>query len=303
MGVVLGPTVSMDDRLAHALYVVPTPIGNLEDVTLRAIRVLGQATLILAEDTRHTRRLLEKYGIDTPMRPYHQHNKRAALESIMQALGEGDVALVSDAGMPSVSDPGFELIEAVVDAGLTVDVLPGASAAVTAVVGAALPAPGFLVLGFLPRKSGDRRRSLQALLPLPYSLVMYESPHRLVALLQDIERVLGDRRIVVARELTKMHQEYARGAVSDVLARFSEAAPRGECTIVVAGDSGSGAESDPNEREEALEEVRRRAAGGESRRVVFADVGARYNLRRAELYSAWLEARSSDDGDGPAETP
>lgn len=278
---------------------VPTPIGNLDDITLRALRVLREVRVILAEDTRHTRTLLRRHGIQTPMRPYHQHNKLRALEGVLVALAQGDVALVSDAGTPAVSDPGFELIAVAVERGVPVDVLPGPSAAITAVVGAAMPAPGFLVLGFLPRKVNARRERLAGVRALPYSLVVYEAPHRLLALLDDVAAVLGPRQVVVARELTKVHQEYVRGTVLEVRDRFEREPPRGECTVVIAGSM----ETDDDGVERALEEVRERAWRGELRQTVFADVSGRYRVRRADLYTAWEDARKPEErpagSDGP----
>lgn len=267
------------------LYVVPTPIGNLEDITLRALRVLADVSLVLAEDTRHTRKLLTHFDIRSRLLSYHQHNKRARLEAALQALDEGDVALVSSAGMPAVSDPGFELIEAAIAAGVTVDVLPGPSAVVTAVVAAALPAPGFVFLGFLPRRSSDRRERLGQVRDLPYSIVLYESPHRLVDTLRDLESVLGDRSGVAARELTKLHQEVVRGTVSELRRRYEGQAPRGEFTLVV-----SGAKPEPvNRVEEARAELRRRRIEGQEARRAVAEVAKTYGLSRNAAYQLWLE--------------
>lgn len=267
------------------LYVVPTPIGNLEDITLRALRVLGEVPLILAEDTRHTRKLLTRYDIKTRLVSYHQHNKRARLASALEALTTGDVALVSSAGMPAVSDPGFELIEAAVAAGVAVDVLPGPSAVVTAVVAAALPAPGFLFLGFLPRSSRERRLRLEQVRALPYSLVLYEAPHRLEGTLQDLLSALGDRLMVAARELSKLHQETVRGSVSDLAARYQHETPRGEFTLVVAG-----AEPEPVDHlDEARAELRRRSEDGQEARSAVAEVAKAYGLPRNVVYRLWLE--------------
>lgn len=250
--------------------------------------MLGDVSVILAEDTRHTRKLLSHYGIATPLLSYHQHNKRARVESILDRLRHQDVALVSNAGMPAVSDPGFELIQAVVNAGIDVDVLPGASAAITAIVAAALPAPGFLFAGFLPRRALDRRRRLGDLARLPYSLVLYEAPHRLLPLLQDLLSVLGDRELVLGRELTKLHQEIVRGTISEAIERYSAVQPRGEFTVVLAPFTPEPADVS----QEALEELRRRRSGGEEARIAVADVSARYGLSRNETYRLWVEAAS-----------
>lgn len=219
------------------LYVVPTPIGNLEDITLRALRVLREVTLIAAEDTRTTRVLLQHYDISTPMTSYHEHNKLVKLDRIFAALAAGDVALVSDAGMPGISDPGYELISAAIAAGYRVEPLPGPSAVTTALVGSGLPTDSFLYLGFVPRKAQARQTLLQAAAALPYTLVFYESPNRLLDTLAAVHTTLGDRQVCVARELSKLYEEYQRGAVADVLAHYRANPPRGEIVLLVAGAS------------------------------------------------------------------
>ncbi|MGH2448474.1 MAG: 16S rRNA (cytidine(1402)-2'-O)-methyltransferase [Chloroflexota bacterium] len=277
------------------LIVVPTPIGNLEDITLRALRVLRESPLILAEDTRHTRQLLRHFEIEGKLLSYHQHNKRERLGTVLRRLEETDVALVSNAGMPVVADPGFELVSAAIEAGIEVEVLPGASAVITAVVAAALPAPGFVFAGFLPRKSGDRRKRLGELAALPYSLVFYEAPHRLTELLEDIEAVLGDRSLVMARELTKLHEEVLRTTVSGLRARYREEEPRGEVTLVVAG-----ANPEPEDRRsEARDALRERALAGEGARTSVDEVSARFGMPRNEVYELWVQvSRGGQEGDG-----
>src|SRR5690606_18121109 len=185
------------------LYIVPTPIGNLEDITLRALRVLREAALIAAEDTRTTRVLLRHYDIATPLTSYHEHNKLAKLDSIFEALEEGDVALVSDAGTPGISDPGYELIGEAIQRGIRVEPLPGASALVTALVGAGLPTDSFIYLGFLPKKASARAEALREVATQRRTLVFYESPNRLLDTLAAVRDVLGERQVCVARELTK----------------------------------------------------------------------------------------------------
>lgn len=268
------------------LYVVPTPIGNLEDITVRALRVLREVSLVLAEDTRHTRKLLTHYSISVPLRSYHQHNKLAALHSIMETLQQGDVALVSDAGMPAIADPGFELIRAARESGVNVDVLPGASAVATAVVAAALPATGFLFVGFLPRRSGERRALLRDLSYLPYTLVAYESPHRLLQALADVGQVLAAREVVVARELTKVHQEVTRGTAEELIARFQREVPRGEITLLIAG----AADTEEDRTAEAMVELQRRARAGEDRRGAIDAVMLAYGISRNDAYRLWLKA-------------
>ncbi len=217
------------------LYVVGTPIGNLEDITLRALRVLRECALIAAEDTRRTRILLEHYGIHTPMISYFEHNELIRIPRILEALAGGDVALVSEAGMPGLSDPGYALIRAALDHGFPVVPIPGPSAPVTALVVSGLPADRFLFLGFLPRKPGERRRLLAEVALLPWTLVAFEAPHRLRESLQDILEILGDRPMAAARELTKVHEEVRRGSVREILEHFLRVEPRGEFTLVIAG--------------------------------------------------------------------
>ena len=217
------------------LFLVSTPIGNLEDITLRALRVLREAALIAAEDTRHIRRLLARYEIATPTLAYHEHNKLSRLDEVLTALANGDVALVSDAGTPAMSDPGFELVNACIAAGFPVVPIPGPSAPIAALVASGLPTDQFVYLGFLPRKGPDRRALLQSLADMPQTLVCFEAPHRIVAALEDMLTLLGDRRVVVARELTKLHEDFRRERISQALAYFADRRPRGEFTLVIEG--------------------------------------------------------------------
>jgi 16S rRNA (cytidine1402-2'-O)-methyltransferase len=217
------------------LYIVPTPIGNLEDITLRALRVLREVALIAAEDTRTTHILLQHYQITTPMTSYHEHNKLTKLDAIFDALLTADVALVSDAGTPGISDPGYELIAAALARGIRVEPLPGANAILPALVGSGLPADSFVYLGFLPRKDRALRDFLLTIAAEPRTLVAYESPNRLTDTLAVLLDTLGDRRICVARELSKKFEEFRRGTVSEVLTHFTEQLPRGEITLVIAG--------------------------------------------------------------------
>ena len=217
------------------LYVVGTPIGNLEDVSLRALRVLSEVDLIAAEDTRRTRKLLTRYEINTPLTSYHEHNKLTKLDELLSTLQQKDVALVSEAGMPGLSDPGYELIEAAIARGIPVVPVPGPSALITALVVSGLPTDSFLFLGFLPRRRKERRQLLASVARERRTLVAFEAPHRLRASLADLKAVLGDRRIAVARELTKMHEEVWRGSIGQALAHFEEKPPRGEFTLVIEG--------------------------------------------------------------------
>ncbi len=217
------------------LYLVPTPIGNLEDITLRALRILREVTLIAAEDTRTSRVLLQHFSITTPLTSYHEHNKFAKLDVIFDALESGDVALISDAGTPGISDPGYELIHAAIMRGITVTPLPGANAALTALIGSGLNTATFLFIGFPPRKQKLRRELLERLAHVPRTLIFYESPNRLTDLLTDIQAVLASRPVVVARELTKIYEEFQRGTAADLLARYTAHPPRGEIVVLIDG--------------------------------------------------------------------
>jgi len=208
------------------LYVVGTPIGNLEDVSLRALRVLSEVDLIAAEDTRRTRKFLTRYEINTPLTSYHEHNKLTKLDELVSTLQQKDVALVSEAGMPGLSDPGYELIEAAIARGIPVVPVPGPSALITALVVSGLPTDSFLFLGFLPRRRKQRRQLLASVARERRTLVAFEAPHRLRASLADLKDVLGDRRIALARELTKMHEEVWRGSLSQALAHFERTLPK-----------------------------------------------------------------------------
>jgi 16S rRNA (cytidine1402-2'-O)-methyltransferase len=219
------------------LYLVATPIGNLEDISARALRILAEVGLIAAEDTRHTARLLQRYNIQTPCLSYHEHNKLVRLERVLQALEQGDVALVSDAGTPALNDPGYELVQAVLSAGHQVSPIPGACAPIAALVSSGLPTDAFLYLGYLPRKRSERQRQLAQIMGLPYTLIFLEAPHRLLTSLEDLLATLGDRPIAVGRELTKLHEEIFRGSLSQAIQHFTQTPPRGEFTLVLSGDT------------------------------------------------------------------
>ena len=215
------------------LYVIATPIGNLEDISLRALRLLQEVKLIAAEDTRTTRHLLNAHNIKTPLTSYHEHSKRAKLDYLLNYLEKEDLALVSEAGMPGLSDPGYELIVAAIERGISVVPIPGASAVITALVVSGLPTDQFLYLGFLPRRKGQRQRLLSSIVDEPRTIVAFETPHRLRKALSDIEEILGNRRLSVCRELTKVHEEIFRGRVSQAREHFAE--PRGEFSLVIEG--------------------------------------------------------------------
>ncbi len=265
------------------LYVVATPIGNLEDISRRALRVLGEVKLIAAEDTRKTRRLLTTYDIKTPMTSYYEHNKQTKLEYILDCLKEGDVALVSEAGMPGISDPGYELIVAANQRGIPVVPIPGPSAVITALAISGLPTDRFIYIGFLPRKTNARRRTLESVAGETGTIIALESPHRLLAALNDIRLILGDRRIAVGRELTKLHEEVFRGTVSEAIAYFTE--PKGEFTLVIEG---KGEKGKPPLTEDVEKQLHQMYLSGATAKEAIAMVAGETGLSRKELYQAWL---------------
>lgn len=217
------------------LYLVATPVGNLEDITLRALRVLREADWIACEDTRQTRKLLERHGIDRPLISYHEHNERERSAELIGRLEQGaTVALVSDAGTPLVSDPGRELVRRCLELQIPAIPIPGPSAFVAALAASGLEIDEFLFIGFLPSRAGERRARLRDLAPERRTIVLYEAPHRLVQTLGDALEILGDRRAVVARELTKIHEEFVRGRISELADKYQHAAPRGEITLLIA---------------------------------------------------------------------
>jgi 16S rRNA (cytidine1402-2'-O)-methyltransferase len=217
------------------LYLVATPIGNLEDISPRAIRILKEAALIAAEDTRHTGKLLKHFEIETKLTSYFEHNKLNKLDLILDKLSNGDVALVSDAGTPAINDPGYELVRAALASGFDVVPVPGPSAPISALAVSGLPTDSFLYLGYLPHKTSERHKFMGEVASLPYTLIFLESPHRIVESLEDILSVLGDRKICVAREMTKMFEEYWRGNISSAVDHFKSQTAKGEFTLVVEG--------------------------------------------------------------------
>ncbi len=281
------------------LFVVSTPIGNLDDLTLRALRVLGAVRLIAAEDTRHTRKLLTHYGINTPAISYHQHNERVRLEPILAALVEGDVALVSDAGTPGVSDPGLELIRAALAAGYPVTAAPGPVAAIMALVLSGFDPARYCYLGFLPRQGNERRALLTQVADQPWPLVLYEAPHRLSALLADLRTVLGNRPCAVARELTKLHEQVVRGSLDTAIAHFTATAPRGEFTVVVDGapppDPTAVAGATADRTTASVAQVAALVAEGMSPRDAVQQVAAASGLPRRQVYNLWLASAAAAD--------
>lgn len=244
---------------------------------------MKQVDLIAAEDTRTTRRLLSAYDIKTPLTSYHEHNKRTKLAYIVDCLNEKDVALVSEAGMPGLSDPGYELIAAAIERGISVVPVPGASAVITALVVSGLPANQFMYLGFLPRRQGDRRRLLRSVADEPRTMVAFEAPHRLLKTLGDALEILGNRRVAVCRELTKVYEEVFRGKLSQAITHFAEV--RGEFTLVIEGR----ARQEEEIKEQIEKELRRLYRQGAGARQAVSQLSESSGISKKKLYQAWLK--------------
>jgi 16S rRNA (cytidine1402-2'-O)-methyltransferase len=274
--------------LAAGLHIVATPIGNLGDVTLRALATLAAANIVLAEDTRVTRRLLAHYGVSTPLEAYHEHNAERVRPAILARLEKGaKIALVSDAGTPLVSDPGFKLVEAALARGIHVTGLPGPSSVLAALMIAGLPTDRFFFEGFLPHKGAARRGRLAQLAAIPGTLVVFESPRRLAAMLEDAAAVLGERQAAVTRELTKLFEEVRRGPLTELAQAYAqEAAPKGEVVVVIAA---SGEDAAPARLMENLDERLANALEGHSLKEAVGRVAADTGLPRREVYARALE--------------
>ncbi len=281
------------------LQIVATPIGNLEDVTLRALRVLREADWILAEDTRRTRVLLDHFEIPVPATSLHAHNEAGRVERVLEALaGDRRVALVSDAGTPLVSDPGARLVKAVAAAGHDVEAVPGPSALVTALSVSGLATERVLFLGFLPRKRGARRRLLSDQQGRSETLVLFESPRRVVTTLDEIVEILGDRPVCLARELTKRHEEVLREAASALADRFRDTPPRGECTLVVAGASADEVKSAARWSDAEVEaRLRAGLSAGASVKDLSGEVASAAGRSRSEVYTLAVSLRRAIDSD------
>jgi 16S rRNA (cytidine1402-2'-O)-methyltransferase len=274
------------------LYIVATPIGNLEDVTLRALRVLGEAKLVLAEDTRRTRVLLDRHDVKATPVSLHAHNETSRIAKILAVLdAEGDVALVSDAGTPLISDPGDRLVAAVLEAGHEVAPVPGASALLSALSSSGLRTVPFTFVGFLPRRSGECERLLESLRDRTDTLVFFESPRRVAKTLTRLSSVLGDRAACAARELTKMHEEIARGTLSELASRFAEDA-RGEFTLVVEGAADTEASISTDELDEAIRVL---VAEGRSSREISDQLSPSAGLPKREVYARVLALKRAVD--------
>ena len=267
-----------------SLYLVATPIGNLEDITLRALRVLREVTLIAAEDTRTTRKLLTHHGIKQRLLSYNEHNAKARTPQLLSILAGADVALVSEAGTPGVSDPGYELTLAAIEAGFSVVPVPGPAAIIAALMVSGLPMRQFTFLGFLPRRSPERRRLFSSLADEPRTLVAFESPHRLCPTLEDIVSTLGDRRIAVCREMTKAFEEVFRGRIKEALAHFAE--PRGEFTLVIEG---AAAERQPIAENLVIDRLLQLKTQRLRSREAVRQVAAEFGLPHRQVYRIWVD--------------
>ena len=272
------------------LYIVATPIGNLEDITIRAVRILSEVGLIAAEDTRITRRILQRYDINVPITSYHQHNQLSKLPVLLKTLKERDIALVSDAGMPGISDPGCELVQAAAKEGNNVITIPGPSAVTSAIGVSGIKSDRFLFLGFLPRRPKHRKKLLESLAHEEYSLVIFEAPHRILGTLVALENLLGERLISVCRELTKIHEEIFRGKISEALSHFVH--PRGEFTLVIEGANKTNPKAALNTDVAAM--ILQLKEDGYSAKDSIVEIAKVANIPRREAYRHWLNASRRD---------
>jgi len=267
--------------LSGTLYIVATPIGNLEDITSRAVRVLREADLIACEDTRQTRKLLDRYGIAKPLTSYHEHNELSRSQELLRELQAGkNIALVTDAGTPLISDPGYRLVAGARQLGIAVSPIPGPGAFLAALSASGLPTDSFIFLGFLSPKKSQRRKALESWKALPATLVFYEAPHRIAETLQDIAEVLGAREVVLARELTKVHEEFLRGTAAEILEALKRRQPlKGEITLMVG--KGETAEPDEQPLENAVQQL---MDSGVPRMQALKTVARRRGLSKREVY-------------------
>ena len=275
--------------MSGSLYIVPTPIGNLEDITFRAVRVLKEVDLIAAEDTRHTQVLLNHYDIRTSVTSYHEHNERGKARELVEQLRQGrSIALLSDAGTPMISDPGYRLVVEAIRAGVQVIPLPGPSAVTAALSAAGLPTDRFGFEGFLPAKKSERRSALEALKKDTKTLVFYEAPHRLKETLADMAEIFEDREVAIGREISKVHEEFLRGALREILATVEQQTVRGEITLVVQGAT-SGA---PVSEEGVISEIRQLAENGMRVKEISELVGAHHGISKREVYRLALRVKN-----------
>ena len=270
------------------LFIVATPIGNLEDITQRALRVLREVDVIASEDTRHTRKLLNHFGIDTRTISYHEHNERQRAAELCELLESGkSVALVSDAGTPLISDPGFRIVTAAIDRGIAVVPVPGAAAFVAALMAAGLPTDQFFFAGFLPARANARRARFEEVRTVPATLVFYEAPHRISVALRDAVEILGNRQGAVGRELTKLHEEFARGTLNELAERFSATqTTRGEMVLIISGEpvDASKSTSERPAAEQLIERVNKLERDGLDSKDALKQAARELGMKRGEAY-------------------
>lgn len=272
------------------LYLCPTPIGNLEDITLRTLKVLKEADLIAAEDTRHTRKLLNHYQVKTPLTSFHEHNKAKKIPVLLERLLAGEtVALVSDAGMPGISDPGEELVREAIAHNIKVTALPGPSAVITALVASGLPPVPFTFLGFAPARGKKRKEFLAGALQEQKTVVFYEAPHRLQKMLGELAESDAERKVVVAREISKIHEEYVRGTVGEVYRHFSDREPQGECTVILAAADRPKKPREERSLEEVMEEL---LAMGLGNKEAAREAALRFGMSRREVYQRFFAKKN-----------
>lgn len=279
------------------LYLVATPIGNLQDISTRALAILSEVNLIAAEDTRHTRKLLTHYHISTPMVSYHEHNEQKQSEFLLDRLLRGEsIAVVSDAGMPAIADPGEEIVKQAVAKEIPVIPIPGPNAGLTALIASGLPAQPYLFLGFLPRTSSKRKKELANWVNIKATLICYEAPHRIVALLEDMLQVLGDRKVAVVRELTKRHEEWLRGQISECLVHMQSEGTRGEYTVIVSGAT----EHDQQywwNKLSVSEHVEHYIRNGWMKKEAIREVAKERSVPKREVYQTYHKYSESGKGD------
>ena len=274
-----------DRNVPGVLYIVATPIGNLEDLTFRALRILKEVDLIAAEDTRYSRRLLDHYGIKTPLTSYHEHNEQSKARQLVERMQRGEsIALISDAGTPVLSDPGHRLVREAIRSAILVSPVPGPSALVAALSASGLSIEPFAFEGFLPAKRKERREKLQSLRAEARTLVFYEAPHRLKESLEDIGAIFGNREMVLAREISKVHEEFLRGSAIDLIAKLADRDVRGELTLVIAG-----AADEPAAAEEIMTEIRKLKGQGIRVKEIASLLGEKYSVAKREVYRMVLE--------------
>ncbi|MGK7923580.1 MAG: 16S rRNA (cytidine(1402)-2'-O)-methyltransferase [Trichodesmium sp.] len=278
----------MSEVNSGTLYIVGTPIGNLEDITFRAVQTLQKVDLIAAEDTRHTGKLLQHFQIKTPQLSYHQHNEQSRIPELIEKLNQGKtIAIVTDAGMPGISDPGYELVKACVEANISVVPIPGVTAIITGLSASGLPTNKFIFIGFLPTKIKLRQEQLEQLSNSLETIVLYESPYRLLESLEDLAKILGrDRKIVLARELTKLHEEFWRGTVGEAIIHYQNNQAKGEFTIVIAGAE---PELQVLSEDTIKQELQELFAQGISRSQASRQLAEKINLSRRKIYQIALK--------------